>query len=127
MSRRVRAGLDGKIRVTPLSAPPAAPSGCPGSDRCRGHPHRHIAAANEGLVIGRPVRHAIFRLVRGMNLRLHPGSVAPAEGHEKCRPRRPTRRGSSCNNAVFVSDAPIDQSDIARTHELADRHGWEMT
>ena len=28
--------------------------------------------------------------------------------------------------AVFVSDAPIDQSDIARTHELAARHGWEM-
>ena len=28
--------------------------------------------------------------------------------------------------AVFVSNAPIDQSDIARTHELAAQHGWEM-
>ncbi len=55
-------GLDGEIRV-PLP----------------GHPHRHIAAANEGAVVGRPVRHAIFRLVYGMNLRLHPCSVAPAE------------------------------------------------
>ena len=35
-----------------------------------------------------------------MNLRLHPRSVAPAEGHEKCGPRRPTRSGYSCNNAV---------------------------
>ena len=59
----------------------------------------HIAAANEGLVVGRPVRHAIFRLVRGMDLRLHPCSVAPAEGHEKGRPNRPIPAGSSCNNA----------------------------
>ena len=34
-----------------------------------------------------------------MNLRLHPRSVAPAEGPEKCGPRRPTRSGYSCNNA----------------------------
>ena len=78
---------------------PAAPAGRPGSDRLRGHPHRHIAASNEGLVIGRPVRNAILRLIRGMNLRLHPRSVAPAEGPEKCGPRRPTRSGYSCNNA----------------------------
>ncbi len=55
-------GFDGKIRVPPLPTPPAAPPGRPGSDRFRGHPHRHIAAANEGLVIGRPVRHAVLRL-----------------------------------------------------------------
>ena len=29
-------GLDGKIRVPSLPAPPAAPAGCPGSDRFRG-------------------------------------------------------------------------------------------
>ena len=29
----------------------------------------------------------------------HPYSVAPAEGLEKCGPRRPTRSGHSCNNA----------------------------
>ena len=34
-----------------------------------------------------------------MNLRLHPRSVAPAEGPEKCGPHRPTRSGYSCNNA----------------------------
>ncbi len=95
-----QSGLDGEIRVAPLPTPPAAPPGRPGSDRFRGHPHRHIAAANEGLVIGRPVRHAVLRLIRGMDLRLHPGSVAPAEGHEKCGPRRPTHSGSSCNNAA---------------------------
>ena len=38
--------------------------------------------------------------LRGMDLRLHPRSVAPAEGHEKCGPRRPTRAGPSCNNAL---------------------------
>ena len=91
--------LDGEIRVPPLPTPPAASAGRPGSDRFRGQPHRHIAAANEGPVVGRPVRHAIFRLVCGMDLRLHPCRVAPAEGHEKCRPNRPTPSGSSCNNA----------------------------
>ena len=72
-------GFDGKIRVPPLPTSPAAPAGRPGSDRFRGHPHHHIAAANEGLVVGRPIRHAVLRLIRGMNLRLHPCSVAPAE------------------------------------------------
>ena len=80
-------GLDGEIRVAPLPTPPAAPAGRPGSDRFRGQPHRHIAASNEGLVIGRPVRNAVLRLVRGMDLRLHPRSVAPAEG---CREGRAT-------------------------------------
>ena len=75
-------GLDGEIRVAPLPTPPTAPAGRPGSDRLRGQPHRHIAASNEGLVIGRPVRNAVLRLIRGMNLRLHSRSVAPAEGPE---------------------------------------------
>ena len=94
-----QSGLDGEIRVAPLPTPPAAPAGRPGSDRFRGQPHRHIATSNEGPVVGRPVRHAIFRLVCGMDLRLHPCSVAPAAGHEKCGPNRPTPAGSSCNNA----------------------------
>ena len=100
-------GLDGEIRVAPLPAPPATPAARPGSDRFRGHPQRHIAASNEGLIVGRPVRHAILRLIPGMNLRLHPRSVAPAEGPEKCGPRRPTRSGYSCNNA-------LDQGVVAR-------------
>ena len=59
----------------------------------------HIAASNESLIVGWPVRNAVLRLIRGMNLRLHPCSVAPVEGPEKCGPRRPTPAGSSCNNA----------------------------
>ena len=86
-------GLDGEIRVAPLPTPPAAPAGRPGSDRFRGHPHRHIAASNEGLVIGRPVRNAVLRLVCGMDLRLHPGSVAPADGSEKCDQAAPPPQG----------------------------------
>ncbi len=35
-----------------------------------------------------------------MDLRLHPCSVAPAEGHEKCGPNFPTPTGYSCNNAL---------------------------
>ena len=49
-------------------------------------------ASNEGLIVGRPVRNAVLRLIRGMDLRLHPCRVAPAEGHEKCGPS-PTRAG----------------------------------
>ena len=101
-------GLDGEIRVPPLPAPPAALAGRPGSDRFRRHPHRHIAAANEGLIVGRPIRNAILRLIRGMNLRLHPCSVAPAEGPKKCGPRRPTRSGYSCNNAAVRRHVAAD-------------------
>ena len=72
-------GFDGKIRVAPLPTPPGAPAGRPGSNRFRGQPQCHIATSNEGLVVGWPVRNAVLRLIRGMNLRLHPCSVAPAE------------------------------------------------
>ena len=91
-------GFDGEIRVPPLPTPPAAPAGRPGSDRFRGQPHRHIAAANEGLVIGRPVRNAVLRLLRGMDLRLHScmcGSyqrareVRPPQGLHATTPRVP--------------------------------------
>ena len=92
-------GLDGEIRVPPLPAPPAAPAGCPGGDRLRGHPHRHITASNEGPVVGRPVRHAIFRLVCGIDLRLHPCSVTPAEARRTGQTAPPTE-GHSCNNAA---------------------------
>ena len=140
-------GLDGEIRVPPLPTPPAAPAGRPGSDRFRGHPHRHIAASNEGLIVGRPVRHPILRLIPGMNLRLHPRSVVPAGGPEKCGPRRPTRSGYSCNNAsagwgraiingchayhstslppdarlwIFASGRPLSQTERARVLDEVD-------
>ena len=83
-------GLDGEIRVPPLPTSPAASAGRPGSDRFRGHPRRHIAAANEGPVVGRPVRHAIIRLVCGMDLRLHPCSVTPAEARRTGQTAPPT-------------------------------------
>ena len=132
-------GLDGEIRVSPLPTPPAAPAGRPGSDRFRGQPHRHIAASNEGLIVGWPVRNAVLRLVPGMDLPLHPCSVAPAEGHEKRGPSRPTGRGSSCNNAVLRSertDASVIviqprslrnlSSDAATASGLKDS-GWRRT
>ena len=43
-----------------------------------------------------------------MDLRLYPCSVAPAEGHEKCRPNRLTPAGSSCNNAALHPYAGYD-------------------
>ena len=60
-----------------------------------------------------------------MDLRLHPGSVAPAEGHEKCGPRRPTNSGSSCNNAT-LDDRDVEvitrlgNADVKKTFKLAD-------
>ena len=100
MNRRVRAVSMARSEYRRGPPPPAAPPGRPGSDRFRGQPHRHIAAANEGLVIGRPVRHAVLRLIRGMNLRLHPGSVTPAEARRTGQTAPPTE-GHSCNNALL--------------------------
>ena len=71
----------------------------PGSDRLRGQPHRHIAATNEGPVVGRPIRNAVLRLIRGMNLRLHPCSVAPAETR-RAGQTAPPAEDLSCNNAL---------------------------
>ena len=92
-------GLDGEIRVPPLPTPPAAPAGRPGSDRLRCQPQRHIAASNESLIVGRPVRHAVLRLLRGMDLRLHPCSVAPAEGGDvPCAVETQRQLGSRLRN-----------------------------
>ena len=43
-----------------------------------------------------------------MNLRLHPCSVTPAVGPEKCGPRRPTRAGPSCNNAKLTHQVLLE-------------------
>ena len=91
-------GLDGEIRVAPLPAAVAAPAGRPGSARFRGHPQCHIATSNEGLIVGRPVRNAVLRLIRGMDLRLHPCNVAPAETR-RAGQTAPPAEGLSCNNA----------------------------
>ena len=98
-----RVYLCGVYLTGKLTASPAAPAWRPGSDRFRGQPHRHIAAANEGLIVGRPVRNAELRLIRGINLRLHPCRLAPAERPQKRGPSRPTGR-SSYNNAAEMAD-----------------------
>ena len=114
-------GFDGKIRVPPLPTPPAAPAGRPVSDRVRGQPHRHIAAANEGPIVGRPIRHAVLRLIRGMNLRLHPCSVAPAETR-RAGQTAPPAEGLSCNNATVCRGGPLtcpnDGQTRAVEHEM---------
>ena len=111
-------GLDGEIRVAPLPAPPAAPAGCPGSDRFRGQPHRHIAASNKGLIVGRPVRNAVLRLIRGMDLRLHPCGVAPAECHEKCGPNRLCVSNSQFSRCIQGRghDGPVKQGEQEVLH-----------
>ena len=118
-------GFDGEIRVPPLPTPPAASAGRPGRDRFRGHPHRHIAAANEGPVIGRPVRNAVLRLVRGMDLRLHPCRVAPAEGHEKSLkasdgvfPRAPPQGLHATTPLPLRQADEADQGGFASLHAL---------
>ena len=101
----------GRSRWRDPSSAAARPAGHSGrASRQRSLPRTPTpshAASNESLIVGRPVRHAILRLIPGMNLRLHPRSVAPAEGPEKGGPRRPTRSGYSCNNAQRRHDALI--------------------
>ena len=117
-------GFDGKIRVPPLPTPPAAPAGRPGSDRFRGQPHRHIAAPNEGPIVGRPIRHAVLRLIRGMNLRLHPCSVAPAETR-RAGQTAPPAEGLLCNNAVYEAAGARGATVVVPPRSTANvsRHG----
>ena len=112
-------GLHGEIRVPPLPTPPAAPAGRPGSDRFRGQPHRHIAAANEGPMVGRPIRHSVLRLIRGMNLRLHPCSVAPAETRRAGQIALPAE-GLSCNNACLFRQRRYDFEGAHLVRELTE-------
>ena len=63
-----------------------------------------------------------------MNLRLHPCSVAPAEDPQKRGPSRPTRSGSSCNNAPECIAACVRQWLAAlgvRTLYLEPGSPWE--
>ena len=80
---------------------------------------RHIAASNEGLIVGRPVRNAALSLIPGIDLRLHPCIVDPAEGHEKCGPRRPTRAGPSCNNAALLHHTGLATTGLSGPAKLS--------
>ena len=95
--------------------PPRRPlwAGRPGSDRFRGQPHRQIAAANDGPVIGRPVHNAVLRLVSGMDLRLHPCSVTPAEGSREVRATPPYPQ------LVFMQQRPDLRRGVALALEPA--------
>ena len=73
-----------------------------------------------------------------MDLRLHPCSVTPLEGPEKCGPRRPTRNGYSCNNAphplrVFMQQrharnppAPDVRRHATLPQSWIQRENWEF-
>ena len=46
-----------------------------------------VASADQGPIVGRPIRDTVLRLVRGMNSRFHPlsvvvGSVSPPDSSE---------------------------------------------
>ena len=69
--------------------PDPAPAGRPGRDRLRGHPHRHIAASNEGLIVGRPVRHAILCLIRGNEPSTASRSCGSCGGSREVRAKPP--------------------------------------
>ena len=83
-----RAELNNVRWGLPLPGLGPAPSGGL-TTNSRGHPHRHIAASNEDLVVGRPVRHAVLRLLRGMNLRLHPTQCGSCRGSREMRAKPP--------------------------------------
>ena len=61
-----------EVGVPQLPAPPADPRGLPGGDGGRREPDRDVASSDEGAIVGGPVLDAVFRLVRGMDSRLHP-------------------------------------------------------
>ena len=99
-SRRVRAVSMARSEYP--RCPPRLPlrPGVQAAIASEDNPSVTSAAANEGPIVRRPARNAVLRPIRGMNLRLHACSVAPAERPQKRGPSRPTGR-SSCNNAPF--------------------------
>ena len=80
-------GCDGEVGVLPLPAPRADVRWRPGGDRRRSHPQGDVTSSDQGTIVGRPVRDAVLRLVRGMDSRFHPlsvavGSVSPPHSSE---------------------------------------------
>ena len=72
MSRIVSAVSNREVGAPQLPAPPGRPRGLPGRDGGRREPDRDVASSDEGAIVGGPVLDAVFRLVRGMDSRLHP-------------------------------------------------------
>ncbi len=69
-------GFDREVRVLPLRAPRARSVRFPGGDGRRGQPDGDVASPDQGAIIGGPVLDVVLRLVRGMDSRLHPSSLA---------------------------------------------------
>ena len=80
--RRVIRRPEVEVRVLPLRAPRARSVRFPGGDGCRKQPDGDVASTEQGTNIGGPVLDVVLRLVRRMDSRLHPSSLAcPSKYH----------------------------------------------
>ena len=103
MSRIVSAVSIARSEYLNCPPRPADPRGLPGGDGGRREPDRDVASSDEGAIVGGPVLDAVFRLVRGMDSRLHPPQSRRRLGF--CKTSKTMlvsgarRREDSCTNA----------------------------
>ena len=91
------------IRELALPASSAGRPRCPGGNRVRGEPERHVASLDERALVLRPVRDVVLRLVLGMHSRFHAEIVLfrPSE--------RPTISTAHAGGAAFTHQRLYEQ------------------
>ena len=92
--------------------------GPPGGDRLRGDPDGDVASSDQRAIVGGPARDMIFRIVRGMNSRLHPFSLV-VRSVCACKLSEylaltPSSRNDSCINA------PLTRQDLRKPRSRLD-------